>query len=62
MNWNDTVRNSDDYSRDLFDVMSFDTKSKTISVKRIGANYDRFMRKRNAMCLDYANFKLLNTN
>ena len=62
VNWNDTVRNSDDYSRDLFDVMSFDTKSKTISVKRIGANYDRFMRKRNAMCLDYANFKLLNTN
>lgn len=61
-NWNDTVRNSDDYSRDLFDVMSFDTKSKTISVKRIGANYDRFMRKRNAMCIDYANFKLLSTN
>lgn len=62
VNWNDTVRNSDDYSRDLFDVMSFDTKSKTISVKRIGANYDRFMRKRNAMCIDYANFKLLSTN
>lgn len=62
VNWNDTVRNSGDYSRDLFDVMSFDTKSKTISVKRIGANYDRFMRKRNAMCIDYANFKLLSTN
>ena len=62
VNWNDTIRNSDDYSRDLFDVMSFDTKSKTISVKRIGANYDRFMRKRNAMCIDYANFKLLSTN
>lgn len=62
VNWNDTVRNPDDYSRDLFDVMSFDTKSKTISVKRIGANYDRFMRKRNAMCIDYANFKLLSTN
>lgn len=58
-NWSDTTRSSDDYTIDLFNLISVDTMSKTISVKRIGADYDRHLRRRDTMCIDYKQCKLL---
>lgn len=48
-------------SCDLFNVMSVDVRNKRISVLRVGADTDNWLRHRGAMTIDYENKKLLST-
>ena len=41
-------------SQDLFNVVSIDTYPMHLSVLRIGAEWNRYLQHRVAMCLDYA--------
>lgn len=53
--WSDITRVVREKSQDLFNIISFDTVTKTIRVFRIGANISRFMQKRESMCIDWEN-------
>lgn len=59
--WKDVPREWNDKSEDLFNVVSIDTVNQIIKVCRIGAEWDDHMRHRGAMCIDYANRKLIST-
>ena len=52
--WCDSRRVTGEKSQDLFNVLSIDTFRKHIRVARIGAEWNRFLQHRVAMCLDYA--------
>lgn len=59
--WQDAVRDARFNSSDLFNVVSIDPHYKRISVYRFGAHWDKWMRHREAMVIDYANRTLLST-
>ena len=44
---------------DLFNIESFDTETKTISILRIGCDIDRLLRSRRSMVIDYKNSELI---
>ena len=46
---------------DLFNLESFDTETKTITVLRVGADIDRLLRSRRSMVIDYQNCELIYT-
>lgn len=46
-------------NEDQFNIVAFDTYNKQIKVARIGATYDRWLRHRGTMLIDYANRQLL---
>lgn len=48
-------------SEDLFNIIGFDVYSKTISLFRMGAIYDHYLRKRETMTLGYEPPRLINT-
>ena len=52
--WCDSRRVTGEKSQDLFNVVSIDTYHKNIRVVRIGAEWNRYLQHRVAMCLDYA--------
>ena len=60
--WADTPRQVGDISEDLFNIVSFDTINKVIKVLRIGASYDKYMRSKKTLSIDYNNRKLISTN
>lgn len=55
----DTVRVSGQYSQDLYNYVSVDTTRKTLTIVRIGSNYDWYGRARNILVWDYDNKKIL---
>lgn len=55
----DTERVIGEKSQDLFNIVSIDTYYKTLKIFRVGANYDSWMRKKDSICWDYGNGKLL---
>ena len=57
--WQDCDRNWQNAGFDLFNLISFDVYSKTITIKRVGCEYDRFMRHKGELCVDYKNAKVL---
>lgn len=46
-------------SQDLFNIVSIDTYNKTLKIFRVGANYDSWLRKKDTICWDYENSKLI---
>lgn len=46
-------------SQDLFNIVSIDTYNKTLKIFRVGANYDSWLRKKDTVCWDYENSKLI---
>ena len=62
MEWQETCRSTSDESIDSFDIMSFDTITKTFTIKRIGYSYDRLLRRKSELAVDYANRKVLYSN
>lgn len=46
-------------TQDCFNVIGIDTTSKSITIMRVGANYDRHLRRKNTMSRDYENGELL---
>lgn len=63
-NVNAQFRNSDQYRygdfANAFNLTTINTKEKTISIKRIGADMDMFLRDRKTFCYDYGAHRLLN--
>lgn len=49
-------------SQDCFNVVGIDTTSKTIKIMRIGADYDRYMRKKNTLSWNYGTGQLIYVN
>jgi hypothetical protein len=48
-------------SADLFNIFSVDVRNKRISVMRVGADTDNWMRPRHGMTIDYSNRQLVST-
>ena len=46
-------------TQDCFNIVGIDTHSKTIKVMRIGANYDRYMRRKNTFSWNYATGQII---
>ena len=55
----DMIRRVGDKTQDCFNLVGIDTNSKVIKIMRIGAEYDRYMRRRNVLCWDYKNNYLI---
>lgn len=56
----DSMRwNKDKFTIDCFNIMSFDTTSGTMTIKRIGNNRDKYMRYKNYLTFDYINKKII---
>lgn len=51
--WSDVQRYDDEISRDLFNMIQFDTSCSTIKITRCGANYDRYLRHKNTLSINY---------
>lgn len=45
--------------RDAFDIISVDTTLGILTIKRIGCNYDKFLRQKNYLAFDYVNKKIV---
>ena len=51
--WSDVMRYNDEISRDLFNMVQFDTSNKLIKLIRCGCNYDRYLRHKNTLSISY---------
>lgn len=59
--WEDTPRNVGDDSENLCNLVSIDTKGKLIKVLRIGAEWDKYMRHKKSLCIDYSTRTLISS-
>lgn len=57
--WSDCMRYDDQISRDLFNVIQFDTSVHCIKMIRCGCNYDNRVREKNTLCIDYQTKEVL---
>lgn len=57
--WEDCARVEGTESEDSFSLISFDTDKKTISLYRVGAHYDRYMRHKEMLTINYGNSSLI---
>lgn len=57
--WGDTARTAGTKSQDLFNLIGIDRTTKTVRLYRIGANYDRYIRHKMSMVIDYKNARLV---
>lgn len=57
--WSDVMRDNDEQSRDLFNMIQFDTSSQLIKIVRCGTNYDRYLRNKNVLCISYATKEII---
>lgn len=51
--WSDVMRYDNQISRDLFNVVQFDTSNHVVKLIRCGCNYDNRVREKNTFCIDY---------
>lgn len=51
--WSDAMRYDNQISRDLFNVVQFDTSNHVVKLIRCGCNYDNRVREKNTFCIDY---------
>jgi hypothetical protein len=58
----DTQRIMNTKSQDLFNLVAINTTGKTVSLARIGAEYDVYMRHKGVFCWDYANHQMIFNN
>ena len=47
------ARENGTITQDCFNILSVDTYKNLIKITRIGANYDRYMRRKNTLSWDY---------
>ena len=62
INYSDTERIKGTKSEILLNLVSLDTYTKTISVLRIGSDYDRYNRHREAMTINYSTGNIIHTS
>lgn len=46
-------------SQDLYNLVTFDTHDKMIKIIRIGCDVDRYLRKRDTLCINYKTFEII---
>ncbi len=57
--YNDGWRQEDMPSHDLYNLVTIDTFDKMIKIIRIGNDLDRFMRKKDTLCINYKTFEII---
>lgn len=57
--WNDSKRVKGTKSQDSFNIVSVDTFDKTLTLFRIGNDRDKWLRKKDTLCIDYSANKIL---
>lgn len=57
--YGDSDRTVGTKSQDCFNIVGFDTTSKTLKIVRIGLEYDKYMRRKNTLCWDYGTGSLI---
>lgn len=60
--YSDCARTKNTKSQDLFNVFTIDTKSKLIKIIRVGSTMDKFMRKRETLCINYETKEVISNN
>lgn len=57
--YSDLERIDGTVSQDLFNVITFDLSSDLIKIIRVGANLDRYLRKRDTICINYKTYEVI---
>ena len=57
--YNDADRREEMPSQDLYNLVTVDTVSHLVKVIRVGSNLDRYLRKRDTLCIDYKTFAVI---
>lgn len=55
----DMIRNIGDKTQDCFNLIGVDTNNCVLKIMRVGAEYDRYMRRKNVLCWDYCNNQMV---
>ena len=59
MAYDDADRTVGMLSEDLYNLVTVDTYSKLVKIIRIGSNLDRYLRKRDTLCINYKTFEII---
>lgn len=59
LQYSEMARVNGEKSQDCLNIVGIDTHTKIIKLMRVGAQYDRHMRRRNTLCWDYENNQLI---
>lgn len=59
MAYNDMDRTEGMPSQDLYNLVTIDTFDKIVKIIRVGADVDRFLRKRDTVCINYKTFEVI---
>lgn len=57
--YTDADRTMGTLSQDLYNLVTIDTYDKLIKIARIGSNLDRYLRKRDTLCINYKTFEVI---
>ena len=60
--YSDCARTKNTKTEDLFNVFTVDGNAKLIKIIRIGSTMDKFMRKRNTLCINYQTKNIISNN
>ena len=59
MAYNDADRTEGMPSQDLYNLITIDTFDKLIKIVRVGCNVDRYLRKRDTLCINYKTYEVI---
>jgi len=57
--YNDADRTEGMPSQDLYNLVTIDTFDKLIKIVRVGSNLDRYLRKKDTLCINYKTFEVI---
>ena len=57
--YNDADRSEDMPSQDLYNLVTIDTFDNIIKIIRVGSNLDRYLRKKDTLCINYKTFEVI---
>ena len=60
--WGDTCRIKGTYSENLFNLYSIEPEKKYITILRLGADYDRYLRHKGSLCISYTDKRVISNN
>ncbi len=59
MAYNDADRTEGMPSEDLYNLITIDTFDKLIKIIRVGCDYDRYLRKKDTLCINYKTYEII---
>ena len=57
--YNDADRTEGMPSQDLYNIVTIDTYDKLLKIVRVGSNLDRYLRKKDTLCINYKTFEVI---